>query len=392
MSQQLISRSADLRRLRDEGFDIEIRSGYVLTKGVPYVNASKQVKLGTLVSELTLAGDVTAPPSTHVAFFAGEHPCNADGSKLAKIEHSSARQQLDQNLAVDHSFSAKPLSGRYNDYYEKITTYVAIIGGPAQALDAGVTARTFPVIPSEEGESVFNYIDTASSRAGINIASAKLERGKIGIIGVGGTGSYVFDLVAKTPVKEIHLFDGDAFLQHNAFRSPGAPSIAQLNAMPKKVDYFKDLYSTMRQGIVAHAYYVDQSNVDELREMDFVFLCLDSGEPKKLIVESLEAFGTTFVDVGMGVDLVGGALRGILRVTTSSAEKRSHFRGRVSLGEAVVNGDYDHNIQIADLNALNAALAVVRWKKLWGFYLDLEKEHHCTYTIDGNMLLNCDLA
>lgn len=178
MSQQLISRSADLRRLRDEGFDIEIRSGYVLTKGVPYVNASKEVKLGTLVSELTLAGDVTAPPSTR-NFFAGDHPCNADGSKLAKIEHSSARQQLDQNLAVDLSFSAKPLSGRYNDYYEKITTYVAIIGGPAQALDAGVTARTFPVIPSEEGESVFNYIDTASSRAGINVASAKLERGKL---------------------------------------------------------------------------------------------------------------------------------------------------------------------------------------------------------------------
>lgn len=202
----------------------------------------------------------------------------------------------------------------------------------------------------------------------------------------------MFDLVAKTPVKEIHLFDGDAFLQHNAFRSPGAPSIGQLNAMPKKVDYFKDLYSTMRQGIVAHAYYVDQSNVDELREMDFVFLCLDSGEPEKLIVESLEAFGTTFVDVGMGVDLVDTALRGILRVTTSSAEKRNHFRVRVSLGEAVVNGDYDHNIQIADLNALNAALAVVRWKKLWGFYLDLENEHHCTYTMDGNMLLNCDLA
>lgn len=162
--------------------------------------------------------------------------------------------------------------------------------------------------------------------------------------------------------------------------------------MPKKVDYFNDLYSAMRRGIVAHAYYVDQSNVDQLREMDFVFLCLDSGEPKKLIVESLEAFGTTFVDVGMGVDLVDNALRGILRVTTSTQEKRGHFRGRVSLGEALVNDDYDHNIQIADLNALNAALAVVRWKKLWGFYLDLEKEHHCTYTIDGNMLLNCDLA
>ena len=56
MSQQLISRSSDLRKLRDEGYDVEIRSGYLLIKDVPYVNAKKEVKFGILVSELTLAG------------------------------------------------------------------------------------------------------------------------------------------------------------------------------------------------------------------------------------------------------------------------------------------------------------------------------------------------
>ena len=390
MSQQLISRSADLKRLQDEGYGIEIRAGYLLTKDVPYVDSHKQVKLGTLVSELTLAGNITAPPSTHVAFFVGDHPCNEDGSKLTKIEHGSAPQQLNQDLTINHSFSAKPLSGRYIDYYEKITTYVAIIAAPARIIDPRVTARTFSVIPSEESESIFNYIDTASSRAGINIASQKLERGKIGIIGLGGTGSYVLDLVAKTAVKEIHLFDGDDFLQHNAFRSPSAPSIDQLSTTPKKVDYFRELYSKMRRGIFAHNYYIDQSNVDQLREMDFIFLCLDLGEPKRVIVENLEGFGSSFVDVGMGVELVDGSLRGVLRVTTSIPERREHFRKRVSLADARVNDDYDHNIQIADLNALNAALAVIKWKKLWGFYLDLENENYSTYTIDGNMLLNAD--
>ena len=53
---------------------------------------------------------------------------------------------------------------------------------------------------------------------------------------------------------------------------------------------------------------------------------------------------------------------------------------------------YASNIQVADLNMLNAALAVIKWKKLRGFYRDLEGEHHCTYTTDGNMLLNGDLA
>ena len=53
---------------------------------------------------------------------------------------------------------------------------------------------------------------------------------------------------------------------------------------------------------------------------------------------------------------------------------------------------YASNIQVADLNALNAVLAVIKWKKIRGFYRDLEREHHCTYTTDGNMLINGDLG
>ena len=69
-------------------------------------------------------------------------------------------------------------------------------------------------------DSVFLYEDTASSHAlDIVAINAKLKPLRIVIVGLGGTGSYVLDFVAKTPVKEIHLFDGDTFLQHNAFRS-----------------------------------------------------------------------------------------------------------------------------------------------------------------------------
>ena len=35
--------------------------------------------------------------------------------------------------------------------------------------------------------------------------------------------------------------------------------------------------------------------------------------------------------------------------------------------------EYATNIQIADLNALNALMAVIKWKKLSGFYQDLKK-------------------
>lgn len=392
MSQQLINHSPDLQRLRDDGYDLEVRSNYLLIKHVPYVNSNKEIKLATLVSELSLAGDVTTTPSTHVVSFAGEYPCNKDGTEIARIRHQSSRQELAPDLVVHHSFSSKP-NGGYKDYYDKMTTYVAIIASPAQSLDPTVTAKTFPVIEAEEEGSVFNYIDTASSRAGINLVTKKLERGKIGIVGLGGTGSYLLDLVAKTPVKEVHLFDGDRYLQHNAFRSPGAPSVNELRGAPYKVDFFAARYSNMRKGIVPHACYIDASNIDLLGGLDLVFLCLDQGGAKRLIVDKLEEAGTAFIDVGMGIHLVDEALLGVLRVTSSTAEKREHVRAkdRISFSDGDENNEYSRNIQIADLNAFNAALAVIKWKKLWGFYVDLEHEHHSTYTIDGNMLINEDL-
>jgi hypothetical protein len=62
----------------------------------------------------------------------------------------------------------------------------------------------------------------------------------------------------------------------------------------------------------------------------------------------------------------------------------------VSFGDADVGNEYNSNIQIAELNALNASFAVIKWKKLRGIYLDLEGEHHSTFTIDGNSMINDD--
>lgn len=391
MSQQLINHSPDLKRLRDEGYDVAVQSNYLLIRRVPYVNSNREVKRGILISELSLAGDVTTAPSTHVVYFTGDHPCNKDGSLLMKIKHQSEQQRLGPDLVANHSFSSKPSEG-YKDYYEKMSTYATIISSPAESIDPRATATVFPIIEAEADHSVFNYMDTASSRAGIQIVSRKLELAKVGIIGLGGTGSYVLDLVAKTPIKEIHLFDGDQFLQHNAFRSPGAPSLDELRAAPKKVVYFKSRYAHLHRHIVANDCFIDASNIEQLRGMSFVFLCLDSGSAKKVIVEKLEDWAVPFIDVGMGVELVDDALGGILRITTSipKTPQSAKSRQRISFSERGENNDYSRNIQIADLNALNATLAVVKWKKLCGFYRDLEKEHTSVYTIDGNILNNED--
>lgn len=259
-------------------------------------------------------------------------------------------------------------------------------------LDPTATAATFSPIVDENQDAVFRYIDTASSRANIAALGAKLAVPRIAILGLGGTGAYVLDLVAKTPVGEIHLFDGDRLLQHNAFRAPGAAAIEDLVEQPFKVTYYAGIYSRMRRGVVEHPYFVDATTVDELQSMDFVFICIDKGSARKIVVDALEEYGVAFIDVGVGVAVVDDAIGGILRVTASSPGRRQHVHdsNRLPLVDADGNDEYGSNIQIADLNALNAALAVIRWKKMCGFYSDLEQEYFSAYTIDGNHLVNDD--
>ncbi|MCK9638343.1 MAG: ThiF family adenylyltransferase [Prolixibacteraceae bacterium] len=387
MSLQLISHSPDLKQLRDEGFEIEVKGGYLLIHQIPYVNHIKEIKRGILVSALDLANNNrTSTPSTHVIYFIGDYPCNKDGSPIEGIRNSSNNQKLFEGVEVNHLFSNKPTNG-YSDYYKKVTRYAEIISNPAKSIDPTITEKTFKVIVDDAEDSVFQYLDTNSSRANIDFINSKLKGQKVGIIGLGGTGAYILDLVAKTPVLEIHLYDGDDFLLHNAFRSPGAVSQSELNARRTKTDYYASIYSNMHRYVYSHACFISGFNIEELNQLSFVFLCIDRDLVKKEIMEYLLLENIPFIDVGLGVNVVDDSLIGSIRVTTGTLLKNDHLFQRISCGENLEN-EYASNIQIAELNSLNAVLAVIKWKKLLGFYQDLKLEHNSVYSINASQLTN----
>ena len=235
----------------------------------------------------------------------------------------------------------------------------------------------------------FVYEDTASSRAEIEPVSRKLAGGTIAILGCGGTGSYVLDLIAKTPVDRIVLIDGDVMEQHNAFRAPGAASLADLSAGMKKVDYYATIYSRMHAHIEPMAIYLAPDNLAVLDNVDFVFVCVDSLDARAFLIPALEERDIPFIDAGLGLTLAGEALLGQVRVTTSTAIMREHARSRIP-ATADESDIYRSNIQIADMNALAAALAVARYKRLRGFYLDNEGEYNSIFALDGNTMINTD--
>ena len=389
MSQQLIDRNTDLIRLRDEGHTVEAKGPFLLVHRVPYVDEAGLVSLGTLVSALQLSGETTIKPDDHVAYFIGGQPCHKDGRPIQQILHSVGTVQLDQDLIVDRSFSNKPPEG-YRDYHHKMSTYADIISGPAFSINPENTAKQFIAIKSGEDNSVFQYHDTASSRAGIKALTRKLELDRVALIGLGGTGSYILDFVAKTPVRQIDLYDADHFHSHNAFRAPGAASLGELEAQQFKVNYLYGIYSKMRRGIVPHSFNINEDHEAELDGVNFAFVCIDAGESKRFILEALERRGIPYVDCGMGIDEVDGKLTGQIRTTASIAGANRHIwdHNAISFSDLEGGNEYARNIQIAELNALNAVLAVIKWKKICGFYLDLENELHCIYPIDGNVIIN----
>jgi len=92
-----------------------------------------------------------------------------------------------------------------------------------------------------------------------------------------------------------------------------------------------------------------------------------------------------FVDVGLGVDFVDNKLTGVVRMSSFFNDYDIELKDRLPFDETQENM-YNSNIQIAELNSINAAFAVIKWKKFIGFYQDLNYENHSLYCLNVNQL------
>lgn len=392
MSLSLINRSADLRRLRDHGFEVVARDGLLIVSSIPYLDEHGEVQRGTFCCPLTMVSpSETGAPPNHVMHFIGGYPHKADGGKITAIEHLNGPVDMGGGVIANYGFSNKPPNG-FTTYFDKVLSYEGVICAHAQTKDRTATARTFRPVEAAESDSVFQYEDTASSRAGIAPIADKVKGLRIAIVGLGGTGSYVLDALAKTRVAEIHLFDDDLFQQHNAFRSPGAASIELLEMQLSKVQLYQERYAAMHKGVVAHEVRISEANVDELRQFDYLFLCVDKGDVRRLVFDRLADSSVVLIDTGMDVQMTDGrdALWGTARVTCSTPQSRDHAFSHAPMSLDDEQGLYASNIQIVELNMLNATLAIFKWKKHCGFYMDDSKELSCTFNTASNRVYNAE--
>jgi hypothetical protein len=364
---ELASHNEDLQRLLDKGYALRIDGAHLVVRDIPYLDGRRVLHQGAFVAKLVFVDRVHVRQDDHQVYFAGGVPHGLDGQPIRNLAGGPCTIALEKtDVTVQRSFSNKPPAG-FANFFDKIEHYVTLISGPAIALHAA-NPLTFRIDTDVIGKTVFKFHDTLTSRAEIGDLAALFKDEVVAIIGLGGSGAYLLDFMVKTPVKEIRGFDGDFYHVHNAFRSPGRLEERELGK--HKAEVYQGRYENFREGLLLTKKYIDRFSAADLAGVTFAFVCVDKGSARAEIFDLLISLRIPFIDCGLGLNRKQGPLAGALRATYYPVEKAAALRAR-QLAEEVDDPDdiYRKSVQIAELNALNACLAVIRYKQVRGFYV-----------------------
>ena len=368
--EEILRREASRR-----GWHIDVCEDHIAVAGVPY----RQQDGASGVCQITVwvhedGQTMKAPPdgsgATHAARLEGVTGGKAyqtDGKPLGNVIWTDNTNECVISIKLD--------SGNYSDAWHALVNYCSIVAGAAQA---GGDQEPQPI------GRVFQFEILGENTPDIREWQDKAGGQRIGIVGLGGVGLWLLDLMSKTDVGEIRIWDGDHIEGRNLVRAPGW---AGQDAIGKnKAEYFGQLYSQFRTGISVYPEYLDPSGPSDLFDgLDFVFIAIDNTETRAALCERLEQTGVPFIDVGMGIERQRGEVRGSLQVFFSGGDAG---RWRIGIPTVVGVGEQEYHIlQLADLGVLNASLAVGVWRRHIGQYAEDSKEWLVRYSVESNSLL-----
>jgi hypothetical protein len=252
-----------------------------------------------------------------------------------------------------------------------VQTYLHAITSPAMAAYPDATPLRGIAVKAAAQGSPLLIPDTMSANYLINDVSFLLRGKRVAIIGLGGTGSYILDYVARTHLEQIALFDDDIVHVHTIFRIPGFIPRA---IGERKVYALARQYGQWHAGLDPVPERITAANIERLSGFDLIFVSVDDGPSRHFIVDWLSARGIPYVDCGMGLDRSLTGLSGFVRITGSDRKAFDDNVGtaRLPVENARIN-EYRKQAQIAEFNALNAALAVIRFKQYFKLLDRLDK-------------------
>ena len=354
------------------GFTVRVEPDVVVAEGVPCLFANRAVGSCTIEKSFDPASGQpngrigSAVHAVRITPGEAQDGCvyNADGTPIGS--HVSGDGQTWSNISIRKGSQDSP---------EDDVSASDLIHRYAKQIVGAVSAAGYSETVSLGRRGPFKIPNTFEARAAIGSVQDRIRDQRTAIIGLGGTGAYVLDLIAKTPVAEIHLLDSDDVDWHNFMRAPGAPTAEEIeslhNGRLRKVDYYHSKYASLRKGIHPHAVRVDSPSMFaeflSAHPVDYAFVCIDQltagDSPRQDVVYcALSAAEVSFIDSGVSITLEDHAVRGVV---TTSAYAAGSLAWKDAIPNARVEGNVPgyRNVQLPEVNALAAALAVMEWRR-----------------------------
>ena len=357
---------------KTRGWTIEVHQNRIAVGKVPYRKKDGeagrcQISVETQDDGLSMRAPENGGGASHAARFS---------DVVEGCAYQATGEPIGNVLWTDGTgecvISIKRDEGEYVNAWHALVVYTSIVAGEVGREERAQIERIFEFeVAGEDARDMRNWRDQARGQ-------------KIGIVGLGGVGLWILDLMSKTDVTEIRIWDGDKIEGRNLLRAPGW---ASQDAIGKnKAEYFGEHYQRMRTGISIHAEYWHPGGTAEVfGDLDCVFVAVDKTEIRTALCEELEQTGVPFIDVGMGIERRQERVRGSCQVFFSGDEP-GRWRKGIPTAEGAGEKEY-YELQLADLGALNAALAVGTWRRYIKQYEEEDKDWLIRYRIENNDLL-----
>ena len=354
------------------GFGVRVESDVVRADRVPCLLVNRVV--GTCTIEKS-CDPASGQPTDRIGGAVHAVQITTDAAHDGLVYHEDGTPIGNHVGGDGHTWSTISIRKGSQGSPEKDGSASDLVHRYAKQIVGAVSAAGYSETASLTVPGPFTTPNTFEARAAIGPVQARIRHQRIAIIGLGGTGAYVLDLVAKTPVKAIHLLDSDDVEWHTFMRAPGAPTGEEIESCRKgslrKVDYYHSKYASLRAGIHPHAVRVDSPSMFgeflAAHPIDYAFVCIDQltegDAPRQDAVYcALSEARVPFIDTGVSITVEHSAVRGAV---TTSAYDAGSMAWKGGIPNARVEGDVPgyRNVQLPEVNALAASLAVMEWRR-----------------------------
>ena len=269
------------------------------------------------------------------------------------------------------------LKGReYEDAWEALNNYVKqiyalFLGRSASREEAAPRPYAFDVL----GDQLPEAVDWRGLVAQEGVT----------IVGLGGVGAWIADLVLKADPREVHGWDYDCIEPKNILRMPGGLDPSAWIGRPK-ADWFQETYSLIHTNVHGHNVKVLPGNVQEvIAGTTFAFVAVDDAHDRMMVCDALASAGVPFVVVGLSPVRKDKRVRVSMRTVTAHVGTSSWRNAIPQVGQA---GQDDYgSLDLPDVYAMAAGWAIQSWRKMRGQFWQEQREECLDYSASDQSLI-----